>query len=97
MNRLQHTGQVLIHIAVPEPKHMEAAFVQLFITGSVALLVVLKIMLSAVNLDNKSMLQTHEINDVTCTRRLTSEMKAFGSPRAKVIPDLHLLWRHRLA
>jgi hypothetical protein len=51
------------------------------------------IMLAAINLDDDTVLQTDEVEDVSLTRRLPPEMIPAFAPRSQVIPDLHFLRR----
>jgi len=55
-----------------------------------------QIVLAAIDLDYYAMLQANEIDDVSFSWRLPSEMKSARSPRAEVIPDFYFLWCQRL-
>jgi len=57
----------------------------------------IEIMLSAVDLDDKTMLQANKINDKIVTRRLTAKVKAAFAPRSEMNPEFHLLRRHLFA
>ena len=85
--------QILIDVAVPETKNTEAGAVEVFIPRPVTRAMRIKIMLLAIEFDDKTMLQTHEVDDVTATRCLAAKMKSLPSPGAKMIPDFHFLRR----
>jgi hypothetical protein len=56
-----------------------------------------KIVLSAVNFDNETVLQADEINDVAFAWRLPTEVISALTPRAEMIPDFNFLRRERLS
>jgi hypothetical protein len=49
--------------------------------------------LSTIDFDNKPISETHKINNIPATWRLTSKMESSLAPGSKVIPDFHLLRR----
>lgn len=81
---LHHSFNVLHHVVVPESQNDETLSAQ----PSIALFIVLLLlsMLSAINLDNQSPLQTHEIDDLPAQRLLTAEFTTLDLPVAKPLP-----------
>ncbi len=97
IDHLQNAGKIAIDIDIPKTKNAKARFSQPRIALNIACGVVIKIMLAAINLDNKPMFQANKIDDISFARRLTAKVKPALSPGPQVHPDLHLLRRHRFA
>src|SRR5664279_846997 len=97
IDSFQDAVQVGINIAVPKAKHAKAGkcqrLVAFFVFGGMSI----QIMLTAVDLYNKSVFHTDEVENVSLAWRLAAEMEPTFTPGAKVIPDFHLLRRERLA
>ena len=89
--------EIVINIVVPKPQHSETFYGEALIALCVTLGVSIEIMLSAVDLDDETMFQTHEVHDEIIARRLAAKMKPALAPRSEVNPKLHFLWRHLLA
>ena len=95
--RFQHTGEITVDVAVPEPQSAKARPRELAVAGLIASLMRIEIVLTAVDLDDELMLQTNEVDNESLARRLSAKVIAARSPRAEVNPNFHLLWSHRLA
>jgi hypothetical protein len=53
-------------------------------------------MLTAIDFDDKPILQANKVDHKAMSRCLASEVKTLIAPATKVIPDFHLLRRQRL-
>jgi hypothetical protein len=65
VNRLQHSWQVAIYIAVPESKNAEARTSKIFVAVFVERLITIQIVLPTIDLDNEPVLHAHEIDYMT--------------------------------
>jgi hypothetical protein len=72
--------KIFVNIAVPETQYSESAICKIDIAFFITFRVRNKIVLAAVDLDNETMLQAHEIHDVASARGLAAEMKSTLSP-----------------
>jgi len=96
INSLKHSDQVTIDVAVPKPQDVKTIFRELFVTTHVVRSMRLEIMLTAIDLDDKPVFHTNEINDVSRAWRLASEVVSARLPRAQVKPQFYFLPRHCL-
>jgi hypothetical protein len=80
VNRLQDAIQILINVIIPKAKDAKAGARKFAVAFRVLARVNLKIMLTTIDLNNKPVFQTNEVNNVAFTRRLSTEMKPALSP-----------------
>jgi hypothetical protein len=76
----QDAVQIGIHIAIPKAKYAKAGTFQCYVTFFVSIRMSFQIVLTAVNLDNKPLLQTDEVDNVSLPWRLAAKMKSALSP-----------------
>ena len=96
INRFQHSIQISIDVVVPESQRAKIPTRKTRIAFDVTAVVAVKIVLTAVYLDNEALAHADKINDVTLAWRLPTKVEATLSPRTKMNPQFHFLWRHRL-
>jgi hypothetical protein len=72
--------EIFIDVAVPKTQHAKPCIVQAAITITVALDMILHIVLTAIDFDNETMLQTREVDDMTTFRILAAKMKSTATP-----------------
>ena len=80
VDRLQDTGKIAADVAIPEPENTKTGSRQCVVAILTANLMRIKIVLAAVDLDNKAMLEANEIHDKALARRLPAEMIAWLPP-----------------
>jgi hypothetical protein len=97
LNRLQHAGEILIDIAIPKTKDAKIPAREIGIACRIAPVMFVVIVLTAIDLDDKAMPETNEIDNEVMPRCLTVKMESTIAPGPNMIPDLHLLRRQRLA
>ncbi len=95
--RVEHTSEVAIDLVVPEPENTIALGLQPTIPLDVTRDVLVKAVVSAIELDNQVVLHAGEVDDEAVERRLTSKVIPTLLQFAQVRPELHLLWGHALA
>jgi hypothetical protein len=93
---LQDARQISIDIAIPKTENTKPGAGEFEVAFSVFHGMTFRIVLPAIDFDNKTSFQTYKINDVAFPGRLATKMKAARSPRAQMIPDFHFLWRESL-
>ena len=76
-NCFQNSGQILIDIAIPETKNPEFSTPQIIVANLISDCVLVVIMLTAIDLDNKPIFQTYEIDNEIMPGCLTAEMESF--------------------
>ena len=64
----EHTLKIAVDISVPEPQHFVTVAFKALIADAIAPRMLIEIMLTAVNLDDEAMSETHEIHDRSTTR-----------------------------
>ncbi len=74
---LQHASAIFHHLIVPEPENAIAESAKS--RGACGVLVLLQGVLTAINLDDKLLLRTGEIRDVTADRMLAAEFPGQGA------------------
>jgi hypothetical protein len=76
----QNALQVSINFVVPEAQSPEPLAGKVPIALRVAPRMGIEVMLTAVNLDNQTLLETDKIDDVASARRLTAKMESAFFP-----------------
>jgi hypothetical protein len=92
-NLRDHAANALFvshHILGGEAQDREASAFQIVVAGRVVALRDLRMMGDAVNFDNQSGMETHEIHDIAAKLSLLAEMIAVGSERVEQTPHGHL-------
>jgi hypothetical protein len=72
--------QIAIDVIIPEPQHSETLFVKVTIALRVTSGVGVEVMLTAVDLDQHSVLETDKIYNVAVARSLAAEVKSAFFP-----------------
>jgi len=93
----QHTFQIAIDLIVPETQYPEALADKMIVALRVTSGMSIEVMLTAINLNDKAVLETDEIYDIVIARRLAAEMESLFSPRTQMNPQFHLLRGHSFA
>jgi hypothetical protein len=89
-NHLQHAVEIRMHVVVPKSQDTKT----LLPKPSIATCIAFRSMLSTVNLDNQSRLQTNEVGDVRPDRHLSSERGIIEAVRAQPVPKPAFGIRH---
>jgi hypothetical protein len=78
--RLQHTAEISIDIAVPEPKDAKTFVGKAYVTNFISSLMLIEVVLAPVEFDRQSMLHADKVNDKSVARRLPSKVISAHSP-----------------
>jgi hypothetical protein len=76
----QHPLQIAINFVIPKTQYLEAFAGKAIVAPSVTPEMRVEIMLATVDLDDKAMFKTDEIDNTTIERGLTPEVKSSFSP-----------------
>ena len=96
-NRLDDTFEIAVDVGIPKSQHLETIRLQNGVTLPVASHPRLEGMLRPIDLDDETMREADEIQNVPVQRNLPAEMISVLSLRPEMDPKLHLLRRHLLA
>jgi hypothetical protein len=86
VDQRQDPFQIPIHFVVPETQHSEPAAGKMTVTKGIAPSMSIEIVLSTIDFDDETVLQTDEIHDMTLARRLPAEVEPLLSPRPQMNP-----------
>jgi hypothetical protein len=87
----QHAFQIAIDFIVPETQYPEAFGHKMVVALRVTSGMGIEVMLAAIDLDDKALLETDEIDDIVIARSLAAEMESLFSPGTQMNPQFHLL------
>ena len=76
----QNACEIAIDVTIPNLQDTEAGSAKFLVPIYIPCLMSIEIVLPAIDFDEKSMLETNEVHDVSLTRRLSPEMIATLSP-----------------
>ena len=80
VDRLQDPWKIAVYLAVPKSESAKARSLERVIPALVTHLMGVKIVLAAVDFDDKTMLEADEVHDESLARSLSPEMVATGPP-----------------
>ena len=72
----QHAFQIAVDFIVPETQYAEALADKMVVALRVTSGMAIEVMLAAIDLDDKALVETDEIYDIVSTRRLAAEMES---------------------
>src|SRR5262249_24846095 len=87
----QHSLEIPIDIVVPEAQHRKPKPGEVMIAFHIALCMRVKIVLTAVDLDDEKMFEADEVDDEILKRGRATEGESRAPPRSKVNPHFPLL------
>jgi hypothetical protein len=93
-NRIDHTGQIAVDIAVPEAQDDEAVCDELAIPLTIAKSLTVSRMSATIEFDCDPLLQASKVENVAQPRHLATKVEAGLSHLPKLQPQLDLLRRH---
>ncbi len=93
----QHAFQIAIDLIVPETQYPEAFADKMIVALRITSGMDIEVMLAAIDLNDKALLETDEIYDIVITRGLAAEMESLFSPRTQMNPQFYLLRGHLFA
>jgi hypothetical protein len=77
---LQYACEIAIHIVIPETENAKAGAFERAVAISIARLMTVEIVLTAVDFDDETMLETDEVHDESFSRSLPAEVISASSP-----------------
>lgn len=80
VDRLQHTVEIAVDIAVPEPEDSKTIVRKARIAFRVSYSMFIEVVLPAIEFDDEPVLHAHKVDDESFARRLPSEVKSALSP-----------------
>ena len=92
LDRLQDAFNVFDHFVVPEPQHAVPGSPQAGIATFVVSLAFFSV-LTAVEFDNQSALETNKVDDIGTNRPLAAKLERLQSPGAQMTPEAVLDFR----